>query len=423
MLSDSEQKIINQINDDQLIRWVQELTRIPSVWRPQTGEGEEAAARWVEARCRDMGLETHFQMVAPGRPNVIALLYGQQDGPILMDGPTLMFEGHTDVVTEGDPAQWHDPPFSATIRDGRIYGRGANDMKAGLVCALIAVKAIIQSGLKLKGNILIGAVCDEEGQMIGIKDFVEQGWADKVSAAIICEPEENHLCISQKGVMWVQVAIQGVMAHGAMPLTGVNTVYPMARFLTMVHSLEERAIAQHGRHEHLGQPSITPTILHSPTRGEPQNNVMPASTEVILDCRLLPGQNPEALAHQIEQMLIATTAVDERLSYTMTVQEVRHPTKTNPEEPVVTCLASAYRDLTHTEPIYGGVPGSTDGTILNARKNIPIVTCGPGDIYIPHHIDEWVSIEEIKIAARMYVLAALRFLGIAETVNSNEIET
>jgi succinyl-diaminopimelate desuccinylase len=406
MLSSLEQTALNQINDAELVRWVQELTRIPSVWRPNEGIGEEAAARWIETRCRDIGLETHFEIVVPGRPNVIAFHKGQ---PL---GPTLMFEGHTDVVTEGDPSLWTDPPFSAAIRDGRIYGRGANDMKAGLVCALIATKAIVEAGIRLRGNILIGAVCDEEGDMLGIKHFVEQGWADQVSAAIICEPEENHLCVAQKGVIWIRAVIQGIMCHGAMPLTGVNSVYPMARFLTMVHSLEERMIARHGRHEHLGQPSITPTILNSPHIGEPQKNVVPGATKVMLDCRLIPGQDPETLARQIETLLAAAVAVDDRLQYEMEVTEVRHPTKTEQDEPVVTALASAYRDLAGAEPIYGGVPGSTDGTILNARKGIPIVTCGPGDIHIPHHIDEWVSIDEIKLAARMYVLAAMRYLGV-----------
>ena len=162
MISSLEQKALDCIDDAELIRWVQELTRIPSVWRPDEGLGEEAAARWVEARCREIGLETHFEVVEPGRPNVIAIFGGNHSGR------TLMFEGHTDVVTEGDPALWTDPPFSATIRDGRIYGRGANDMKAGLVCALVATKAIAQSDVKLKGNILIGALCDEESRMIGV---------------------------------------------------------------------------------------------------------------------------------------------------------------------------------------------------------------------------------------------------------------
>ncbi|MFT5193101.1 MAG: succinyl-diaminopimelate desuccinylase [Cellvibrionaceae bacterium] len=407
MLTPQEENALNLIDDDELIGWIQELSRINSVWRPQEGLGEEEAARWVAKRCLEIGLETHFEMVQPGRPNVIALLNGQ--GP----GPTLMFEGHTDVVTAGDPADWTYPPFSATLKDGKIYGRGANDMKAGLVCALIATKALKESGLKLNGRILIGAVCDEEGEMIGIKHFVDQGWADDVDAAIICEPEENHLCITQKGVMWLKVTITGVMSHGAMPLTGVNSAYPMAKFLTLVQSLEEREIAQHGRDKYLGQPSITPTILNSPIAGEAQKNVMPGGTQTILDFRLIPGQNPEQLVEQVNQILAGVMSVDGRLTGTVEQLELRHPTKTAEEEPVVTTLASAFEDLSGTAPIYGGVPGSTDGTILNARKGIPIVTCGPGDIYIPHHIDEWVSVSEIKMAARMYVLAAIRYCGIA----------
>lgn len=407
MLSSVEQAVLARIDDAQLIAWVQELTRIPSVWRPERGEGELAAARWVEARCREIGLETYFTEVVPGRPNVIARHQ-------MSDGPTLMFEGHTDVVTEGDPAAWSDPPFSATIRNGRIYGRGANDMKAGVVCALLATKAIVASGVKLNGAILLGLVCDEEGQMIGIKHFVEQGWADGVDAAIICEPEENHLCICQKGVMWLHIVIQGRMAHGAMPLTGSNSAYPMARFLCLVQELEGQEIATHGRHPYLGQPSITPTILGSPLRGhgEPQNNVMPGATETILDCRLVPGQEPAALARQVETLVKTVTATDPHLTSSFQVLEVRHPTQTDANHPLVTTLAAVYQDLTGQPPIYGGVPGSTDGTILHARKGIPIVTCGPGDIHIPHHIDEWVSIEEIKVAVRMYVVTAMRYLGL-----------
>jgi len=408
MLSEVEQQVLACIDDEELIRWVQELTRIPSVWKPESGEGEEAAARWVEARCREIGLETHFEFVQPGRPNVIALHR-------MADGPTLMFEGHTDVVTEGDPAAWRDPPFSAVIRDGRIYGRGANDMKAGLVAALTAIKAIVQSGVRLKGTLLLGALCDEEGDMIGVKHFVERGWADRVSAAIICEPEENHLCVTQKGVMWIHVILHGVMAHGAMPLTGVNSTYPMAKFLSLLRSLELRIIAEHGVDPFIGQPSITPTIVMSPARGqgEAQKNVMPGASEAVLDIRLIPGQEPEALAREIETLLQSVVGSEVGLRYEFRVLEVRHPTFTDPDHPVVAALASAYTDLTGQPPVYGGVPGSTDGTILHARRSIPIVTCGPGDIHIPHHIDEWVSIDEIKTAARMYVLAAIRYLGLA----------
>ncbi len=324
-----------------------------------------------------------------------------------------MFEGHTDVVTEGDVSQWTYPPFEATIVDGKMYGRGANDMKGGLVAAICATKAIVESGVRLGGDILIGAVCDEEGHMIGIKHFVAQGWAEGVDAAIICEPEENHLCVSQKGVMWVRVTATGKMAHGAMPLTGVNSAYPVAEFLVAMRELEAAQIAEHGAHEFLGQPSITPTILRSPVRGEPQNNVMPAQTEIVLDIRLIPGQSPGEIEASIEAACDAIHAKDERVSFAVQVLEARAPTATDRDEPIVQVLDQAYRDLTGEAPIYGGVPGSTDGTILNSRAGVPIVTCGPGDIYIPHHVDEWLGLDELIEATKLYVVAAMRFLGVA----------
>lgn len=408
MLTDLENKVLSLIDENQVIRWTQELVRIPSVYRPERGEAEEPAARWVESRLEEIGMDTAFEVVEPGRPNVIGLWRGAEGGK------RLMFEGHTDVVTEGDASQWTYPPFEARIVGNKMYGRGANDMKGGLVAAICAVKAIVASSVKLGGDILIGAVCDEEGHMIGIKHFVERGWADDVDAAIICEPEENHLCISQKGVMWARVTATGKMAHGAMPLTGVNAAYPLAEFLAAMRELEAAQIAEHGQHEFLGQPSVTPTILSSPVQGEAQNNVMPAQAEVVLDIRLIPGQSPEEIESKIKAACDAIRAQDERVTFEVEVLEARAPTATDRNEPVVRVLDRAYRDLTGKEPIYGGVPGSTDGTILNSRAGVPIVTCGPGDIYIPHHIDEWLGLDELIEATKLYVLAAMRFLGVVE---------
>ena len=406
MLTDLEKRVLSLVNDQEVIDWTQELVRIPSVYRPETGEAEEPAARWVEARLKEIGLETHFEIVEPGRPNVIGLWRGAEDGK------TLMLEGHTDVVTEGDASQWAYPPFGAEIVDGRMYGRGANDMKGGLVAAVCAVKAIVESGVKLRGNILLGAMADEEGHMIGIKHFVKQGWAENVDAAIICEPEENHLCISQKGVMWVRITATGKMAHGAMPLTGINSAYPVAELLVAMQKLEAAQIGEYGKHEFLGQPSITPTIVRSPVNGEAQNNVMPAQTQIVLDIRLIPGQSPEEIESQIKAACDAIHAQDGRVMFEVKVLEARAPTATDRDEPVVKVLDGAYRDLTGAEPIYGGVPGSTDGTILNSWAGVPIVTCGPGDIYIPHHVDEWLSLKELVEATKLYVLAAMRFLGV-----------
>lgn len=411
MLTDIERHVLECIDADEIVRWTQELVRIPSVYRPLTGEGEEQAAAWVRQRFEEMGLITHWEVVVPGRPNVIGILEGQASGP----RKTLMFEGHTDVVTEGDPTAWsYGGPFSGAIVDGRIYGRGANDMKGGLVAAMCATKAIIRSGVHLKGDILIGALVDEEGAMLGVKHFVERGWAKRVDAAIICEPEENHLCIAQKGVMWVRVTCTGVMAHGAMPLTGVNPIYPLAALLTRLRELEAAEIARVGRHEFLGQPSITPTIIQSPMSGEPQNNVMPGHARLTLDCRLIPGQIPEDLEAKIRALFDTVKAnEDGRLRFDLEVVESRPPTFIEREHPFVQMLHAAYRDTTGREPVYGGVPGTTDGTILFARAGVPIVTVGPGDIHIPHHVNEWIGIEELIEATRFYAVAAVRFLGVA----------
>jgi succinyl-diaminopimelate desuccinylase len=411
MLTDIEQRVLDCVDPQEVITWTQQLVRIPSVYRPKTGEGEEKAAEWVRERFEQMGLETHWEVVAPGRPNVIGLL----NGTSASDGATLMFEGHTDVVTEGDSDAWaYGGPFSAEIVDGRIYGRGANDMKGGLVAAMCAVKAILRSGVRLKGDILIAALVDEEGLMLGVKHFVERGWARRVKAAIICEPEENHLCIAQKGVLWATITCTGVMAHGAMPLTGVNSTYPMAALLTGLRKLEADEITRVGKHEFLGQPSITPTIIQAPVSGEPQNNVMPAQTRVTLDCRLIPGQTPQDLEARMRRLFDDVTATEDgRVRFDFQVIEARPPTFVDCDAPIVRTLHAAYCDTTGKEPIYGGVPGTTDGTILFARAGVPIVTVGPGDIHIPHHVNEWLGIDELIEATRLYAVAAVRFLGLA----------
>lgn len=406
MLSDLESKVLQHIDPDQVVEWTRELVRIPSVYRPQTGEAEENAARWVKARFQELGLETHWEVVEPGRPNVIGILKGPEGGKCLM------FEGHTDVVTEGNASDWKHPPFEAQIENGRIYGRGGNDMKGGLVAAILAVQAIIKSGVKLGGSILIGALVDEEGRMKGVKHFVQQGWAKGINAAIICEPEDNRLCIAQKGVMWVKVMVTGKMAHGAMPLTGINPVYRAAALLKELEVLEADEIRRHGKHEFLGQPSITPTVIQSPVQGEPQNNVMPAQCTMTLDIRLIPGQSPEDIEGKIRAIFQRLQSQDVHFNADLEVIESRPPTATSRQEPVVVELDRAFRDLTGKEPVYGGVPGSTDGTILFGRAGVPIVTCGPGDTLIPHHVDEYLDIDQLVEATRLYAVTAMRYLGV-----------
>ena len=213
MLSEDEKKILSKIDRNELINLARELVRIDSVIRPEKGNTEKKLVRfiaeWIE---NEIGIKPMIEEVEAGRENIIATLDSGKPGRCLM------FEGHTDVVSEGDPGLWQHPPFEGVVADGKLYGRGACDMKAGLAVNLLAAKALAASGIDWRGKLRLGIVCDEEDMMIGIKDFIEKGHADDVDACLVSEPEENQLCLSMKGAIRAKVKVIGKMAHGAMPL-------------------------------------------------------------------------------------------------------------------------------------------------------------------------------------------------------------
>ena len=162
-------------------------------------------------------------------------------------------------------------------------------MKGGVAAAVTALKALQAIAPDLPGHVRLGFVADEEGMMLGIKHFIEQGWADEVDGAIVCEPEENELCLFQKGALRVSVTFKGVMAHGAMPYAGKNPVAGLSAFLERVRGLEQAEQQRLGEHPHLGLPWFTPTIVKAPPKGEAQHNVMPEKAYLALDIRTVPG--------------------------------------------------------------------------------------------------------------------------------------
>jgi succinyl-diaminopimelate desuccinylase len=396
--------VLRRIDRDELARFARDLIRIPSVYRPEEAEGnEERVARFLANYLKREGFEVHTEEVAPGRPNVWAVWKGERSGK------TLLLEAHTDVVTEGRAEDWSHPPFGAERVGDLIYGRGACDTKGNLAAAVMAVRAIKDSGVPLPGKLILCHPVDEEGMMTGIKAFIERGRAEGVDGAVICEPEENQLCVKQKGALRVEVTVRGRMAHGAMPGSGVNPLTRAARFVVAVERLEREEIERHGEDSFLGCPSLTPTILMGPDYGEPQINVIPASAYVALDIRTIPGQSHEELVHSLEERLSKLESQDPDFDASLEVIEERPWTETPTDESLVRSMAAAYRGLTGEEPRYNGVPGATDGTFLNTWANIPIVTTGAGNREIPHHTDEWVSVEELFTTCRLYAATAMYF--------------
>jgi succinyl-diaminopimelate desuccinylase len=381
-----------------MIGFLRDLVRTRSV----AEVGESAAAALVEAKMRSFGWDPAVTEVAPGRPNVIARVDGG-GGP----GPLLAFEGHTDVVTEGDPGEWTVDPYGAELRDDRIYGRGTADMKAGLAAMIYAVAALQAAG-PFPGSVLVCALADEEGMMLGAKHACASGALRGVDGVIVCEPEDGEICAVAKGALRLRVTLTGKMAHGAMPAHGHNPLPAMGRLLAAVADLQDQLQQRYGTHEHLGEVYLTPTVAAGGTAT--QVNVIPGTADVYFDIRTVPGAvHADIVAAVTERAALA--GADDEVVASVTVIDDRPPVDTPLSHPVVASLARAHTLVTGSPANYGGVPGTTDGTILTRDGGLATVVYGPGGKWIAHQADEFVSVAEVKRCAQVYVAAAQDFLA------------
>jgi succinyl-diaminopimelate desuccinylase len=242
--------------------------------------------------------------------------------------------------------------------------------------------------------------------------MVARGHADAAAGAIICEPEEREVCIAHKGSLRLRLIAYGRIAHGAMPEEGVNALAAMVRLLGRILALEAQVQAEQGVHPLLGKPYITPTIARAPLSGDTsQLNCLPDQCDAFLDIRSLPGMRHGELIGRIEGLIDELRAEFPSYRYELEVIDDRPSTEIAADHPLVTALAGAHAHVYGSAPAYGGVPGSTDGVILARDRQIPVVVYGPGDKRIPHQPDEFVDLDEVVRAARVYIVAALTFLN------------
>ncbi|OGK81232.1 MAG: hypothetical protein A2X52_15835 [Candidatus Rokubacteria bacterium GWC2_70_16] len=401
--------VLARIDGEEVVELTRALVRIPSVYRPDDpGATEQQVANFVETWLRREGFRVEVQPVAPGRPNIIGWLGEKRPGQ-----RSLLLEGHMDVVTEGDARQWSFPPFGAELSDGRIYGRGAADMKGGLAAAMAAAAAFLRASVEPAGKLVLGALVDEEDRMLGVRHLVTTEVGRELDAAIICEPEENELCLVQRGVVWARFRVRGRMAHGAMPEAGINPISALGSLLREAPALERRLRNRCERSRYLRPPTVTPTIVQAPPRGVglPQSNVIPALGELTLDVRVTPGIGASELGAELDALCRAAEARHPGVKIDWEpINQFRLATRVEREEPIVQAMAIAVRQVLGRRPRWGGVPGSTDGTILRMELGLPIVTCGPGNRLIPHQADEYVEVAELLDAARIYAGSALKYL-------------
>lgn len=385
----------SRIDEGALKKLLSELVRIDSV-NPSLvpgAAGEAEVAGYIRGWMEGLGLETRLYDVEPGRSNVVGVLRGEGGGR------SLILNGHTDTVGvdyyEGDP-------FNPLVKGGRMYGRGSFDMKGGLAASMAAVKTVVDSGARLRGDVVLAAVCDEEYASIGTERLMEEYTAD---AAIVGEPTGGNVLVAHKGFAWVDIETRGVAAHGSSFNVGVDAIAKMGRVLTGIEALQRSL--QKDMHPLVGPGSVHASII----TGGSELSTYPASCKLQLERRLIPGETRETVEMEMTAMLRSIAESDPKFSAEHTVTFYRAPMEVSPDEAICRALVEASAKALGREPMYIGGSGWLDTQIMT-EKGVPAVSYGPsGDG--AHAKEEWVNMRSVVDAARVQEYALKSFCGVA----------
>ena len=377
------------IDREYLTHTLTDLVRINSI-NPTLipgGAGEQEIAGYMKSAMRQLGLTVTQHEPAPDRISTVGLLRGTSNGK------SLMLNGHIDTVGVDSMPD----PFSAEIRDGKLYGRGAYDMKGSLAASLAAVKALRDAGHTLPGDLLIAAVADEEYASLGTADLVNHYHPD---AAIVTEPTELTLATAHKGFIWLEVIVTGKAAHGSRPQLGIDANLKMGRFLHELDQLgqELRALKPH--------PLIGPPTLHAALiKGGSAMSVIADRCELCLERRTIPGETEAQVLAEVQSLLERLSAADRDFHATVKSFFVREPFEVAATDPIVQAVQNAASDVLAQKIEPDGVSFWTDAALL-AAAGIPTVVYGPIGTGA-HAAEEWVDLHSVERAALVYAQTAL----------------
>ncbi len=443
-LTDWEQSVIERVDawKDKLVTLCRGLVRIPSFDRETRGEAESAYL--VGKHLEPFKISTEFFKSHSSIENLVATLKGAKDGR------RLLFNGHIDVVPPGRLDDWSVEPFGGDVKDGRVYGRGSVDMKGGVAAMAMALCVLKDLDLPLKGTVILNVVGDEERQGdLGTTWCIDNIW-EKIRAdvAIVGEPTGTGalgrtLCIGEKGPVWVKVSTKGRKAHGSVPLMGENAITKMIRFLTALLERElptvppplERGVLVKQIAGVMGIDSaalelllakndslkplqavleaLTKTTLNVGTiSGGVVANVVPDHCEVELDFRILPGQSPQTITAFLNELASDLgLANDFEVKVLSAFEGTSVPDFEN--DLLATTLQTTSRELAG-RTIFFMATFATDGRLLRKAGIPSTVVYGPGNGALAHKADEYISIEEMVTATKVYALTAIRYLGLDE---------
>jgi len=407
---------------DDLVALTRDLIRFPTVNPP--GEAYTPCAEFLGARLKARGFEVGFHRGEGTqgdsdrypRTNVVARKEGARPGPCVH------FNGHIDVVAVGQG--WTVDPFEGLVRDGRVYGRGACDMKGGLAAAVIAVEALLEEHDDLAGVLEISGTVDEEsGGYGGVGYLARQGFFSRprVDHVIIPEPlNVDRVCIGHRGVWWAEVETHGRIAHGSMPFLGDCAVRHMGAFLQKLESELYPALAQKRTDmpvvpEGARQSTLNINSIHGGL-GEDFEGLpaplVPDSCRLVLDRRYLIEEDPETVKQEIVAILEGLKR--DRADFDYALREVLafQPTMTDPEAPVVRAVSEAIEQVLGKPAEQVVSPGTYDQKhIVRVGHLDDCIAYGPGILDLAHQPDEYVGIEDMVASAKVMAMATLALLG------------
>ena len=374
------------IDQDFLTDTTLQLVRINSINPSLTpeGVGETEIGNYVAKKLDLLGLTVSTTVICPARVNVVGILKGSGGGR------SLMLNAHMDTVgVEGMTID----PFDGQMRNGRLYGRGSQDMKASLAAMITAGKAIVEAGISLKGDLLIAAVADEEHSSIGTEHLVKEFSAD---AAIVTEPTDMHVCRAHRGFIWYDIETFGRAAHGSRYTEGLDANMRMGRFLGELEKLEVELLSR------AGNPLTGPPSLHaSRLRGGKELSIYADHCLLQIERRTVPGETVTQATNELQGIIDQLAQEDSTFKAKVKPTFWREPFEVAPDAKIVQILDQCLGNKIGHHPPHTGQTFWTDAALLS-DAGIETVLLGPKG-YGLHSAEEWVDMNSVVDLA--YVLA------------------
>jgi acetylornithine deacetylase/succinyl-diaminopimelate desuccinylase-like protein len=382
--------------DEPVVTLLRDLIALESVNPAYAGggAGEAAVADYVAAWGAARGLTVARQPVLPGRDNVVLTL------TVPGATHTLLLEAHMDTVAL---APMGERALRPEIRDGRLYGRGACDTKGSLAAMLAALAALQRERAALSTNVVLLAAVDEEHAFRGILAYIASGLP--VDAAVVGEPTDLRAVIAHKGCVRGRIMVRGRAAHSAEPARGVSAIDGMAEVLLALRDLPPRL--RERRHPLLGTPTWSVGLIE----GGAGVNIVPEQCTITYDRRTLPGEEPEAALAEVDRILAVVQAARPDLTVERAAPDLVSEALDTPADAAVVLAvrAACRRAGLQDAPI--GVPYGTDASKLWRRRGVPSVVCGPGAIAQAHGADEFVPLDQLRLAVQVYTDVARQLAG------------